>query len=1160
MKSAKKLAVWFFVVALCLVCFVVPVCAETLTQDGIEVTLTTDKDSYAQGEKIAVTVTATNTNDTAVSNVSIENLIPDGFQLADGTSATANAVTLEAGETLELNCVYEAAASGGDTSSDASSSDDTSSEPSTDNSSNASTGTSSTNSDNGTSNTSTGVAKTGDNSNMVGLAIVVLASAAVLVVLCIKKKKQKNALSLMLCVAMVGTMGTGLSKDVFAKTTLKTLTLTHTVQVNGQELILKTNVNYECEETDTPTEFPDLNLGEDVEPDLDFEPEEADPTFDSAEEEIINLMELNGDELPYIDSDDNGVPNFIDGVFSEKTVSNAEEAVNALNDIHHIMQFENANQEFIEVYSESLNLDGQTNYYRLQQVYHNIPVYGYGLVVSTNASGKIQTLSGHYYSGIAVEIKSTITAIEAKTIVHEYTGEDKALVSDGLYIYTDNQESPVLTWLIRSYNYTYFISAYDGSIVSGINSMDADTTGSGTNLDGDVVTFPISDMGDAFRLQDPLRNIVVSDADNSYSLGQVVSENTNTTTSWSNHREAITGYTNLITIYDYYSNILGRDSSDNNHQKINLVVRCCNGQEDTKICNQALANIVGNDAYLLVGHSGNFINCLDVLAHEFTHNVTQNVWLKNGSSENAAGAINEAYSDIIGNLIQEGEMSTIGENLSNRDWSRNFASPVVNNVAQAELNFCTQAGDHKNHDDCDAGKVHDNSTLISYVAYLMDSNWPTENHADELVTLFYKSMYYLSSNSSFMDCRHAVLAAAKSMNMNDEKRAVIANSFESVGIAYEDSEAWMSAHHIIGVVKDAETNANVIDAQVIAVRTDKELGGGGIGYTNGTGNYDVKVNRGIYRVTVAADGYRLYTIENVDVSSWTNMNNYMETIYLVPAEWGDNTQNVFASGKITNALTGDALDGVTVKFRNGAGNQSGSYVQTVAGLDIELTTDSSGQYYTAALPAGNYTLEASKDGFITGYANIVAGNSDVCSNQNIALTPELSGGTTRIVLTWDANPRDLDSHVVGTLTDGTVFHTYFGNKSDYDGDIEVCNLDVDDTTGYGPETITLNPTNSAPYYYYIHRWAGSGTVASSEANIKVYQGSTLIAQFNVPTDQGEEDYWNVFAIVNGNLIIRNTITSNAELNYADTVSDVRSANIQAVLPQIIAQTEEAKIQ
>ena len=112
-----------------------------------------------------------------------------------------------------------------------------------------------------------------------------------------------------------------------------------------------------------------------------------------------------------------------------------------------------------------------------------------------------------------------------------------------------------------------------------------------------------------------------------------------------------------------------------------------------------------------------------------------------------------------------------------------------------------------------------------------------------------------------------------------------------------------------------------------------------------------------------------------------------------------------------------------------------------------------------------------------------------------------------------------------------------------DGDTEVCNLDIDDTTSYGPETITLNATTVQPYYYYVYRYAGSGTVAASEAQVKVYRGSELVQTFHVPTDLGSGDYWNVFAIVDGELQVRNTITSSAETSYAGAVTDVYSLRL-----------------
>lgn len=284
------------------------------------------------------------------------------------------------------------------------------------------------------------------------------------------------------------------------------------------------------------------------------------------------------------------------------------------------------------------------------------------------------------------------------------------------------------------------------------------------------------------------------------------------------------------------------------------------------------------------------------------------------------------------------------------------------------------------------------------------------------------------------------------------------------------------------------------------------------------GNYSIVVPRGEYLVKITAPGYIEF---NAYASVTVDENTYMETFLLVEGSEGESG---IASGTINSALTGRGIEGVTLEVRNGWNNDKNGDILTT------VTTDSSGNY-NVTLPLGNYTLNASKDGYISTMINIIV-QSGTTSSQNGTMTPTILGDNFRIVLTWGANPRDLDSHIAGTLSDGSPFHVYFGHKSQYDGDVEVCNLDVDDTSSYGPETITLDTTVDDPYYYYIYRFAGSGTVASSEAQVKIYQGEALVATFNVPTDQGRGDYWNVFAIVNGELVIRNTITNSADVSYA----------------------------
>lgn len=1092
MKTLKKVQMFLTAVVLSIGMMAVPVLAASTSQDGLEVTLTTDKEEYSQGEQIVTTLTVTNTNEVAVDNVTMESLIPDGYKLADGTEAVKQIERLEAGEEVSLTVIY--VSNEGDTPSleggDA--------------------------------------AETGDNSRVIlwsAILILAVISTTVIVTIQIRSKNRKKFLSLLLTVVMTVGVLNGFSTKAYADDTQesKEILASIIVDIGKDSLTIGAVVKYCSFDNSSGTSDFYLSLGEDVDANINFNAESAIPSFDSAEQEIANIANLNNGEVPYSTCDDNGIPNYIDGKFSNKIIGSANDAIDALNDIHYIMGFQNAEQEFEEVYSESISLGEITKFYRLQQVYHNIPVYGYQLIISTNAEGEIQTLTGHYYPAINIETIPVLSMQDAKNIVSENSGTID-IVSDGLYIYID--EIATLCWKIRTFSNSYFVDSKTGSIVAVISEIaDGVTTGEGTNLLNEQVSFPVDDLG-GYSLYDSLRAIRIADANHQDSIGIPITENRND--NWNTHQEAITVYTNMIKVFDYYANVFGRDGADDSHTEVYIDVNYRDGNyldSNGQYSNAFYSSSIQGCTFIAIGDGNHYPRALDVLAHEFTHAVTNSIW--GGKYQGESGALNEAYSDIIGNLIEDRGLYLHGEALA-LGANRNFADP-----SNPENKNAPKQPSH--YDDLyvgndDNGGVHTNSGIVNHAAYLMDQNWPTSNHSDELATLFYKSMYYLSPNSTFLDCRHAVLAAAKSMNMTNEKRSVIAAAFENVGIKHEDEEAWASAHHIIGVVKDAETDSPIIDAQVIAVATQGL--GGGTGYTNGNGNYDVKVNRAIYKVSVFAEGYMSYVIENVDLSSWFNLDYYMETIYLTPASWADDTQNVFASGNVTNAVTGELMEGVTVKFRSGSNNQSGEYVQTVAGLDIELTTDSSGQYYTAALPAGNYTLEASKEGFITSYINVISGNSVVCSNQNISLTPELNEGTIRIVLKWGENPRDLDSHVVGTLSNGDYFHVSYINMLQYDDNIEVCNLDIDDTTSYGPETITLNTTTNNPYYYYIHHFAGSGTIGSSNAQVQVYKDGNLIGTFNAPTNQGSGCYWNVFAIVDGNFIVQNTITSEADTSYA----------------------------
>ena len=291
--------------------------------------------------------------------------------------------------------------------------------------------------------------------------------------------------------------------------------------------------------------------------------------------------------------------------------------------------------------------------------------------------------------------------------------------------------------------------------------------------------------------------------------------------------------------------------------------------------------------------------------------------------------------------------------------------------------------------------------------------------------------------------------------------------------------------------------------------------------TDSNGNYSFSVPEGSYIVEISADGY-------VDFKSYATVTKdettYMETFLMVQ---GSESDKGIAKGRVVNSLAGTGVEGVTLTFKPYWNNTSGTG-DTVG----TAVTDADG-YYTAELPLGNYTAIATKNGFLESTFNIIV-QEGTTDNQNGTITPIVSGDDFLITLTWGENPNDLDSHVIGTLSSGDQFHVYYWDKSQYDGDTEVCNLDYDDTTSYGPEHITLKPTSDKPYYYYIHHYAGSGTISTSNAKIQVHKGGVLIRQFNVPTSLGDGIYWNVFAIVNGEIKVKNTMTSSPDISYVNS--------------------------
>ncbi|WP_457621845.1 carboxypeptidase regulatory-like domain-containing protein [Persephonella sp.] len=308
----------------------------------------------------------------------------------------------------------------------------------------------------------------------------------------------------------------------------------------------------------------------------------------------------------------------------------------------------------------------------------------------------------------------------------------------------------------------------------------------------------------------------------------------------------------------------------------------------------------------------------------------------------------------------------------------------------------------------------------------------------------------------------------------------------------------LSTGTLISSVKQAVTNEPISEATVKISPINV------VRLTDSSGNYKFTgLPPGLYTIEVYKDGYLPVTGQVTIEEGETKV---FEAFLILDDEQA--TGNGILSGYILDALNSYGIANATIEFREGQNITSGEPITTIV-------TDASG-FYSVELPAGVYTGLVKAEGYkSTGFTFVVIANET--NNKDVSLSPVLQEGEIRIVLTWGEFPSDLDSHLVKLVDDSVQYHVYYSNMSPTDEAF----LDVDDTTSFGPETITIiNPDSSAVYRYYVHdytTYSGSDSMnlANSGATVKVYVGEDEYTFF-VPNLPGTA--WKVFEIVNGEIV------------------------------------------
>lgn len=211
------------------------------------------------------------------------------------------------------------------------------------------------------------------------------------------------------------------------------------------------------------------------------------------------------------------------------------------------------------------------------------------------------------------------------------------------------------------------------------------------------------------------------------------------------------------------------------------------------------------------------------------------------------------------------------------------------------------------------------------------------------------------------------------------------------------------------------------------------------------------------------------------------------------------------TGTVRDATTGNGVSGVTVQ---------------IVDYDFSATSDDSGDFSITS-PTGTHTIRFTSPvyDFDDVTVSVAEGSTTQIDDGQTVGNPELETGAIRIVLTWGSSPSDLDSH----LYTPSGQEVYFGNPAPSGAG---ANLDTDDTSSYGPETITITSGQTGgTYYYWVYNWSGTPDISSSNAVVRLYDSSGLAGTFNIPTT-GTGLYWNVMSFTYDGVSVFNVTQAN----------------------------------
>jgi hypothetical protein len=187
------------------------------------------------------------------------------------------------------------------------------------------------------------------------------------------------------------------------------------------------------------------------------------------------------------------------------------------------------------------------------------------------------------------------------------------------------------------------------------------------------------------------------------------------------------------------------------------------------------------------------------------------------------------------------------------------------------------------------------------------------------------------------------------------------------------------------------------------------------------------------------------------------------------------------SGSVINLVTGKAAAGATVYFTTRYGSSK---------KRKKIRADSRGNYRVTLL-YGRWRAEVSGAGYADTGTTVDLHVGRLF--KKLLVSPKLKPGALRFVLTWSRRPKDLDSYL-HTPTGCTVWY----RKRTCRGGGQNVHLDLDNTHGHGPETITVKKSaRHGTYTYCIKQYSRRGSMPHSRAVGRIFLPSGVVKKFKV---------------------------------------------------------------